>query len=116
MWAIWIPSAWAETSSAAKPHLFEQLVPIIFIFLLIYLLLIRPAQKKQKQHQFLLDQLKKGDHVMTSSGILGTIHGLADHFVILEVAENVRIRIVRSQISSLVDSRGETVNSVPTNS
>ena len=113
---MWVPSAWAETSSAAKPHFFEQLVPFIFIFLLIYLLLIRPAQKKQRQHQLLLDRLKKGDHVVTSSGILGTIHGLADHFITLEVAENVRIRIARSQISSLVDSRGETVNSVTTHS
>ena len=89
---------------AKKPHFVEQMMPFLFIFLLFYFLMIRPAQKRQKKHQALVNKLKKGDHVITSSGILGVIYGLTDNFVTLEVADNVRIRVLRSQISSLAES------------
>ena len=95
--------AMAEKSPPAKPHFIEQMMPFVFIFILFYFLLIRPAQKRQKKHQELVTQLKKGDSVITSSGILGVIYGVTDRFVTLEVADNVRIRVLRSQISSLVD-------------
>ncbi len=100
-----MPYVWAETEKVppAKPHFIEQMMPFIFIFVLFYFLLIRPAQKRQKKHQNLVNQLKKGDSVITSSGILGIIYGLTDSFVTLEVADNVRIRVLRSQISSLVE-------------
>ena len=94
--------------SPAKPKVIEQIIPFVFIFLLFYLILIRPAQKRQKNHQNLIQQLKKGDKVITNSGILGIIHGLTDTFVTLEVAQNVRIRILRSQISSLAETETKT--------
>ena len=94
----------ASPPSRKKPHVVEQIIPFVFIFLLFYLILIRPAQKRQKKHQALIQQLKKGDSVITNSGILGIIYGLTDTFVTLEVAQNVRIRILRSQISSLAES------------
>ena len=98
--------AWAGAEEVArKPHFVEQMMPFLFIFLLFYFLLIRPAQKRQKKHQLLVNQLKKGDSVITSSGILGSIYGLTDRFVTLEVADNVRIRILRSQISSLAETK-----------
>ena len=71
----------------AKPTFIEQIIPFIFIFLIFYFLLIRPAQKRHKKHQDLMNQLKKGDHVITASGILGTIYGLTDTFVTLEITE-----------------------------
>ena len=99
------PLSWAEAAaSSAEPHFIEKMMPFLFIFLLFYFLLIRPAQKRQKKHQELVNQLKKGDSVITSSGILGIIYGLTDSFVTLEVADNVRIRVLRSQISSLAES------------
>ena len=101
-------------SSPAKPRVIEQIIPFVFIFLLFYLILIRPAQKRQKKHQDLVQQLKKGDSVLTSSGILGIIQGLTDTFVTLEVAQNVRIRILRSQISSLAESETKTTKNLPT--
>ncbi len=95
--------AQVEVQPKPKPHLIEQIIPFVFIFLLFYLILIRPAQKRQKKHQDLIQQLKKGDSVITSSGVLGVIHGLTESFVTLEVAQNVRIRVLRSHISSLAD-------------
>ena len=94
----------AETTAPSKPHFIEQMIPFALIFVLFYFLLIRPAQKRQKKHQSLVSQLKKGDSVITSSGILGSIYGLTDSFVTLEVADNVRIRVLRAQISSLAES------------
>ena len=72
---------------------------IAFIF---YFLLIRPQQKKAKQHQEMLGKLKKNDEVMTSGGIYGRVISLADNVVTLEVAPNVRIRVNRPQISTVI--------------
>jgi len=98
----WIPWVLAQDATKKQPG-FYQFVPLIFVFLLLYVLLIRPAQKRHKKHQVLVNTLKKGDQVITTSGILGTIYGLTDTFITLEIADNVRIRILRSQISSLAD-------------
>ena len=83
-----------------QPTAFEQLVPFIFIGLLLYFILIRPQQRKARSHNQFLSNLKRGDEVLTASGIFGSIEGLTDQFVILEVAENVRIRVMKSQIAS----------------
>lgn len=101
---LFLPSAYAEIATATKPHFLEQIVPFLFIFLLFYFILIRPAQKKQKKHQALINELKKGDSVITSGGILGIIYGTTKSFVTLEVTDNMRIRVLRSHISALTDT------------
>lgn len=93
----------AESGPGAKPGLFEQLMPFIFIFVIFYFLLIRPQQRRNREHQGFLEKLKKGDNVLTSGGILGTIEGLTEKFVTLEISEGVRVRILKSQIASPVD-------------
>jgi preprotein translocase subunit YajC len=85
----------------AQPNLFESLLPIIVIFAVFYFLIIRPQSKKQKDHLGFLNTLKRGDEVVTASGILGTVDGLTDLYVTLEVASNVKIKVLRSQIASL---------------
>ena len=96
-------SSLANQSSAPaspKPTSLEQFFPFILLGLLFYFLLIRPQQKRHKLHRDFLSKIKRGDEVLTNSGIYGRIEGLTDNFVILEVAENVRIRVVKSQIAS----------------
>ena len=88
--------------AAATPSVFEQLMPFIFIFVIFYFLLIRPQQKRNRQHQDFLGQLKRGDNVLTASGMFGVIEGITDRFVTLEVTDGVRIRILRNQIASPV--------------
>lgn len=73
-------------------------VPLILIFVVFYFLLIRPQQKKAKEHQAYLNDLKKGEKVITNGGIHGRITGLTDSVVTLEIAENVRIKVTRSAI------------------
>jgi len=114
---IWnFPSFASEGSKAAgqtaTPTALEQLFPYIILGLVLYFLLIRPQQRRYKQHGDFLTKIKRGDEVLTSGGIYGRIEGLTDSFVILEVAENVRIRIAKSQISSY--AAGETEQSKTT--
>jgi len=93
--------AWAADAAAAPAGManLAQFVPLILIFIVFYFLLIRPQQKKAKEHQNYLSNLKKGDKVITSGGIYGQIAGIADNVVSLEIAENVRIKVSRSAIA-----------------
>jgi len=79
-----------------------QFAPLILIFVVFYFLLIRPQQKKAKEHQNYLANLKKGDRVITGGGIHGVIASLTDTVVTLEIAENVRIKVSRSAIAGSV--------------
>ena len=76
-----------------------QLAPLVLIFAVFYLLVIRPQSKKAKAHQQLLAELKKGDDVVTQGGIIGRITGLKDDEVTLQVQEGVRLRVLRSAIT-----------------
>lgn len=94
--------AFAEAAPPPRPSALEQFFPFILIGLIFYFLLIRPQQKKFKHQQNFLSKLKRGDEVITSSGIFGRIEGLTDQFVILEVADSVRIRVLKSKIASFI--------------
>jgi len=92
--------AWAADAAApAGMANIAQFVPLVLIFIVFYFLLIRPQQKKAKEHQNYLANLKKGDRVITGGGIHGQITGITDTVVTLEVAENVRIKVSRSAIA-----------------
>jgi len=77
-------------------------LPLVLVFIIFYFLLIRPQQKKGKEHQEMLSRLKKNDEVMTSGGIYGKVVALTDNVVTVEVAPNVRLRINRPQIASVI--------------
>jgi preprotein translocase subunit YajC len=84
------------------PSQFLSFLPLVLVFVIFYFLLIRPQQKKAKDHQQMRGKLKKNDEVMTSGGIYGKVTALTDNIVTLEVAPNVRIRVNRPQISAVV--------------
>jgi preprotein translocase subunit YajC len=99
MWDI----AYAQAAPGMTgPSPLVTILPFILIFIIMYFLVIRPQQKKAKDHQEMLNKLKKNDEVMTSGGIYGKVTSLADNVVTLEVAPNVRIRVHRPQISAVV--------------
>jgi preprotein translocase subunit YajC len=83
-----------------------SLAPILLIFVIFYLLLIRPQQKKQKQHQKLLAALKKGDKVVTNSGLFGEISSINEekNIVVLRVGDNVKLEFLKSSIAGKVDN------------
>lgn len=89
---------------------FGAFIPIIIMFAIFYILLIRPQQKKQKEHQEMVNNLRKGDRVITGGGIYGVITALDDSTVTLEVADNVRIKVTRGSIAALVPKRGQAAS------
>ncbi|MBC7396299.1 MAG: preprotein translocase subunit YajC [Bdellovibrionales bacterium] len=77
-------------------------LPFIVMLGIMYFLMIRPQQKRMKEHQNIVTNLKTGDEVVTTSGIIGTIAGMSDKVVTLEVSKNVQLRILKSQVNQIV--------------
>ena len=102
--------AWAQGAGAAAgvPSPLVNLLPIALMFVILYFLMIRPQQQRAREHETLVQNLKRGDDVVTSGGIHGRIQTIADKIVTIEIAPNVRIRIDRDQIASVArTSRAE---------
>jgi preprotein translocase subunit YajC len=98
--SVFASVAWAQgPGSGGSPGLLVQIVPFVLIFVLFYFLLILPQQKRQKQQKAMLDALKKGDKVVTSSGIWGTVTNLGKETVTLQIADNAKIKIQRESIA-----------------
>lgn len=98
-----VSQAWAQAEGAATDTSsgLLSLIPFILIFIVFYLLLILPQQRRQKKQRELLEAIKKGDKVITSSGIWGTVTNLDKETVTLQVADNTKIRLQRDHISSI---------------
>jgi len=90
-----------EGADGAGGGFLTLLPPMIMMFAIFYFILIRPQQKKQKETQKLLDDLKEGDNVVTLSGIHGSIKKIKDDTVMLQIADNVKIKINRTSIAAL---------------
>lgn len=91
-----------EAGQAAGPMgALGQVLPLVFMFAIFYFLLIRPQQKKAKEHKALIDALKKGDNVVTAGGVHGKVTAIDDAIVTLEIAPNVNIKIIRSYVASV---------------
>ena len=83
---------------------FAQFIPLILIFVIFYFFLIRPQQKKVKEHKLMVAALKRGDEVITSGGIVGRIERvLGDDKVVMQISENVTVEVVQSTIQSLLN-------------
>ena len=84
---------------------FVQFIPLILIFVIFYFFLIRPQQKKIKEHKLMVASLKRGDEVITSGGIVGKIEKVQeDDKIDLQISENVSVKVVKSTIQGLVTS------------
>lgn len=92
---------------AAQGGGFAAFVPIILMFVIFYFLLIRPQQKKAKAHQEMINNLKKGDRVITSGGIHGTITSLDENTATVEIADKVKVKVTRGSIAGLTQSAQE---------
>ena len=80
-----------------------QFLPLVLIFVVFYFLLIRPQQQKQKTHRTMLDALRRGDRVVTGGGIIGTVNRVTSgDEVEIDIAQGVRVRVLRSTISSVL--------------
>ena len=82
---------------------FAQFIPLILIFVIFYFFLIRPQQKRVKDHKAMVASLKRGDEIITSGGIIGTIERvMEDDRIEVNIGENVKVQIIKSTITSLL--------------
>lgn len=86
-------------AGGAQPSMLEALFPFVIMFVILYFVLLRPQMRKQKEHQSFVTALKRGDEIITQTGILGRIEGITDQFVTLEIADGVRIKMLRTQVA-----------------
>jgi preprotein translocase subunit YajC len=82
------------------------ILPLILMFGIFYMLLIRPQQKKAKEHRTFLENLKRGDKVVTSGGLYGEITGMTDQSVTLEIADKIRVKVGRGYIAAFAPKEG----------
>ena len=95
------------TEAAPSPIL--QFLPLIFLFVIFYFLMIRPQQKRQKEHANLLKNLEKNDEVITAGGVHATVASIGDKTVMIRIAENVKIEIDKGSIATVTkkSSKGD---------
>lgn len=77
-------------------------IPLILMFVIFYFLLIRPQQKRNKEHREMVAAVKKGDRVVTSGGLHGTITGVDEHTITLEISDKVRVKLNRGNVAALL--------------
>ncbi len=83
---------------------FTSLVPLILMFVIFYFLLIRPQQKKTKEHREMLGQLKKGDRIITSGGLHGRVTAISEGTMTVEIADKVRVKVARGNVAQVLQS------------
>ena len=83
---------------------FTSLIPIVLMFVIFYFLLIRPQQKKAKEHREMISQVRKGDRIVTSGGLHGRVTAVSDSTLTVEIADRVRVKIARGNVSQVGQS------------
>lgn len=106
-----ITPAYAQSAAPGTSDIFIQIVPFILIFIIMYFLLIRPQQRKAKQHQEMIKAVRRGDQIVMNGGLIGKVSKVVDDNELeLEVAEGVKLRVMRAMIAD-VRSKSEPVKS-----
>lgn len=100
---MFITPAYAQAAGGDTASLISSLIPFILIFGIMWFLLIRPQQKKAKEHRAMVEALRRGDQVLTAGGIIGKVSKVKeDGEIEVEIAEGVKVRVVRSTITAVL--------------
>ena len=100
---MFVSPAYAQGAEGGGAAVFMQFLPLILIFAIMYFLLIRPQQKKMKEHKAMVESLRRGDQVVTQGGLIGKVSKVKDDSEIeVELAEGVRVRVVRGTIAQVM--------------
>jgi len=102
--------AWAQTGGGVSPNdprvMFFNFLPLILVFIIFYFLILRPQTKRQRETQKMIENLKKGDRVLSSGGIYGEVVDVKGDTIILRVAENVKLEFAKSAVVSVAPKSG----------
>lgn len=102
---MFITPAYAQAAGGAAANPIVQFLPLILIFVIMYFLMIRPQQKKLKDHKAMVEALRRGDQVVTQGGIIGKVSRVkeGDQDIEVEIADGVKVRIVKGTISQVLN-------------
>ncbi len=96
--------AFAQAAAGGGAAAFTSFVPLILIFGIMYFLLIRPQQKKMKEHKNMVEALRRGDQVVTQGGIIGKVtHVNEDNTVVVEIADGVKVKVIKQTIAQVMN-------------
>lgn len=98
---MWISPAYAQ-AAAGQQNAFTAFLPLVLIFVVFYFLLIRPQQKKIKEHKSMLGALRRGDRIVTNGGIIGLVTKVEDKELVVEISDGVRVHVARDMVASVV--------------
>ena len=97
-----IPAAYAQSGQSAGPSPMANIFLLVGMFVVFYFILIRPQQKRMKEHKSLVASLKKGDEIVTNGGLLGKVTEAGDNYLTIELAENVSVKLQRSAVAAVM--------------
>ena len=97
-----IDNAWAQGAPAAQEPGIAGFLPLIILFVVFYLFLIRPQMKRQKEHARMVRELEKGDECVTNGGLLGRITEVGDSFIKVEIAKGTEVKVQKQAVSQIV--------------
>jgi preprotein translocase subunit YajC len=103
-------AAAGSAGGAGGAAIFAQIVPLLLIFVVFYFLLIRPQQKRAKEHEAKLYAVQKNDEVVTGGGLMGKVTKVADDYVEVEIAPNVRVKALKSMLSDVKSRNAKPAN------
>ncbi len=109
---MFITPAYAQAAGGAAANPIVQFLPLILIFAIMYFLMIRPQQKKAKEHKAMVEALRRGDQVITQGGVIGKISRVkeGENEVEVEIAEGVKVRVVKSTIVQVLNKTEPAAN------
>lgn len=95
-----ISPAYAQTAASPQGDATVSIIMLVVMVILFYFILIRPQSKRAKEHKSMIDSLQKGDEVITGGGVAGKIVDIGENFILVEIAENTKIKIQKNAISA----------------
>ena len=108
---MFVTPAYAQAAGGAGGAAgLASFLPLVLIFVIMYFLMIRPQQKRMKEHRAMVEALKKGDEVVTQGGLVGKITAVRDTELEVEIAQGVRVRVVRSTLSQVLTPQANPAN------
>jgi preprotein translocase subunit YajC len=109
-WPMTTTTLLAAAAPSAGASFFIQSIPLVLVFVIFYLLLIRPQQRKMKEHQAQIAAVKKGDRVVTGGGLIGKVTKVGDVEVEVELAQGIRVQAVKSTLTQVIDPTAKPAN------
>ncbi|WP_134680005.1 preprotein translocase subunit YajC [Paracoccus ravus] len=106
---MFVTPAYAQAAAPSGAASIASFLPLILIFVIMYFLMIRPQQKRMKEHRAMVEAVKKGDEVITQGGLIGKVTAVRDNELEVEIAPGVKTRVVRATITGVVNKTAPVV-------